>query len=183
MDRPRLELGTSPVRKGRSTIELPAQRTRSWARTSAHRYVRPALFQLSYPRMRAPEGNRTPVPSLEDWCLGPLGHWSIAICHPPSESRTPLSGLRAQCITRQCLRGLCTAVRPGGIEPPCSRVSDGRLTQPQLRAVDNRWGGLEPPPRGPHPRALPAELRTWVESRRLSAIGRQRYLTSTAGGS
>jgi hypothetical protein len=29
-----------------------------------------------------------------------------------------------------------------------------------------RWGGLEPPPRGPQSRALPGELRTWDGVRR-----------------
>ena len=44
--------------------------TQSWDRTSNLRYVRPALSRLSYPRIeRASEGNRTPVASLEDWCL------------------------------------------------------------------------------------------------------------------
>ena len=45
--------------------------SRSWDRTSSLRYVRPALSRLSYPRVneKASEGSRTPVASLEDWCL------------------------------------------------------------------------------------------------------------------
>jgi hypothetical protein len=37
-----------------------------------------------------------------------------------------------------------------------------------------RWGGLEPPPRGPHPRALPGELRTWDGVRGSRAEGGRR---------
>ena len=33
------------------------------------------------------------------------------VFHPPSESRTPLCGLRIRCITRQCLRGACQSAR------------------------------------------------------------------------
>ena len=34
-----------------------------------------------------------------------------------------------------------------------------------------RWGGFEPPPRGPHSRALPRELRTWDGVRRSPKWG------------
>ena len=40
-----------------------------------------------------------------------------------------------------------------------------------------RWDGVEPPPRGPQPRALPHELRTWVQREEGSES------ESTAGGS
>ena len=48
---------------------------------------------------------------------------------------------------------------------PCIRRA---LDPAQLQADEIRWGGFEPPPRGPHPRALPSELRTWKYRRRDS---------------
>jgi hypothetical protein len=78
-------------------------------------------------------------------------------------------------------------VRLGGLEPPCSRVSDGRLDRlsyrrdVQLRRSGGggeiqpgspptimpiRWDRLELPPREPQSRALPVELRTWDTNRR-----------------
>ena len=86
--------------------------------------------------MTAPEGNRTPVASLEGWCLRPLGHWSerqrdYAYGSPP-ESRTPLCGLRARCITRQCLRG----VHPRSAREDSSR----RRPEANLRAPAYQTG-------------------------------------------
>lgn len=76
----------------------------------------------------------------------------------PPESRTPLSGLRAQCITHQCLRGMSPPGRNRTSVTPRIR----RVLVPGLSyGREIRWGGLEPPPRGPQPRALPGELRTW----------------------
>ena len=74
MDRPGFEPGILPRAKG-MLVQLSYQPvvidSRSWDRTSSLRYVRPALSRLSYPRVneKASEGSRTPVASLEDWCL------------------------------------------------------------------------------------------------------------------
>jgi hypothetical protein len=105
---------------------------------------------------------------------------------PPPESRTPLCGLRARCITRQCLRGVhprsaredsnlrapvyqtgaWTGSATGGAGETRTHKTNGSggfrdrfLIQPDPLHI--RWGGLEPPPRGSQSRALPGELRTW----------------------
>ena len=105
---------------------------------------------------------------------------------PPPESRTPLCGLRARCITRQCLRGAHprSAREDSNLRAPVYQTGawtgsatggagetrthktnrsggfrDRFLIQPGPLQI--RWGGLEPPPRGPQSRALPGELRTW----------------------
>jgi len=110
---------------------------------------------------------------------------------PPPESRTPLCGLRARCITRQCLRGVhprsawedsnprapvyqtgaWTGSATGGAGETRTHKTnrsggfrDRFLIQPVPLRI--RWGGLEPPPRGSQSRALPGELRTWDGVRR-----------------
>jgi hypothetical protein len=135
--------------------------------------------------MQAPGGNRA-----RDLRAGGAALWPPELrvrVHPPPESRTPLCGLRARCITHQCLRGVHprSAREDSNLRAPVYQTGawtgsatggagetrthktnrsggfrDRFLIQPGPLQV--RWGGLEPPPRGPPPRALPRELRTWV---------------------
>ena len=92
--------------------------------------------------------------SLEDWCLDrsateaefPAGESNSALWvkspvhHAPMLARdeSPPGRSRTSVIPR-----IRRVLEPG--------LSYGRKI---------RWGGLEPPPRGPQPRALPGELRT-----------------------
>ncbi len=60
----------------------------------------------SRPFQKAPEGNRTPVASLEDWCLGPLGHWSIrAVSRQPTAVGYQLSVARVGAWTGSATGG------------------------------------------------------------------------------
>ncbi len=129
--------------------------SRSWDRTSSLRYVRPALSRLSYPRVneKASEGSRTPVASLEDWCLDrsateaefPAGESNSALWVKSPVHHAPMLARDESAREESNLRD--PAYQAGA----CTRLSYGR---------EIRWGGLEPPPRGPQPRALPGELRT-----------------------
>jgi hypothetical protein len=157
MDRPGFEPGCSPCEGDARPIELPArgEDSRSWDRTSSLRYVRPALSRLSYPRVneKASEGSRTPVASLEDWCLDrsateaefPAGESNSALWVKSPVHHAPMLARDESAREESNLRD--PAYQAGA----CTRLSYGR---------EIRWGGLEPPPRGPQPRALPGELRT-----------------------
>ena len=48
---------------------------------------------------RAPEGNRTPVPSLEGWCLVPFGHWSEESTRRDPSRRRPEASRRRPEVT------------------------------------------------------------------------------------
>jgi hypothetical protein len=150
----------------------------------------PSPLDEAASQTRAPEGIRTPVPSLEGWCLGPLGYWSerkqsYACGSPAGESNSALrvksplhhasmltgstsrsaredSNLRAPVYQTGAWTGSATG---GAGETRTHKTNrsggfrDRVLIQPGPLQI--RWGGLEPPPRGPQSRALPGELRTW----------------------
>jgi hypothetical protein len=172
---------------------------------------------------RAPEGNRTPVPSLEGWCLVPFGHWSEESTRRDPSRRRPEASRRRPEVTpatfalaaRYSDRWSLQVRIPAGESNSALRVKgplyhasmltgntsrsareDSNLRAPvyqtgawtgsatggagetrthktnrsggfrdrfliQPGPLHIRWGGLEPPPRGPQSRALPGELRTW----------------------
>ena len=135
--------------------------SRSWGRTSSLRYVRPALSRLSYPRVneKASEGSRTPVASLEDWCLDrsateaefPAGESNSALWVKSPVHHAPMLARGEERYRTSPPGRSRTSVIPRIRRVLAPGLSYGRKI---------RWGGLEPPPRGPQPRALPDELRT-----------------------
>ena len=149
--------------------------SRSWDRTSSLRYVRPALSRLSYPRVnvKAPEGSRTPVSSLEDWCLDrsateaefPAGESNSALWVKSPVHHAPMLARDESAREESNLRD--PAYQAGA----CTRLSYGRKI---------RWGGLELPPPGSRPGALPYELRTCGKQGRGKG---EKGTGSTAGGS
>ena len=164
MDRPGFEPGPSPCDGDARPFELPARvicDSRSWDRTSSLRYVRPALSPLSYPRMneKAPEGSRTPVSSLEDWCLDrsateakfPAGESNSALWVKSPVHHAPMLARGEERYRTSPPGRSRTSVIPRIRRVLAPGLSYGRKI---------RWGGLEPPPRGSRPRALPGELRT-----------------------
>ena len=164
MDRPGFEPGPSPCDGDARPFELPARvicDSRSWDRTSSLRYVRPALSRLSYPRVKR-KLQRGVEPLCPVWKTGASTARPLKQKFPAGESNSALWVKSPVHHAPMLARG---EERYRTSPPGRSRTS----VTPRIRRVlapglsygrKIRWGGLEPPPRGSRPRALPGELRT-----------------------